>query len=772
MEWLDQFYSGPFSLSVCLGLLLVIALLSNTVRFRRVVLALSVLLYIRYMIWRGVYTLPTETLAMVVVGWTVYLAEIYGLFQYGFFAVQAWSPTNRAPVPLTAFPTVDMFVTVVDEPLDILKRTLIACLHQHYPRERYSVCVLDDGNRDEIRTLAASLGCRYFCRPDRPRHAKAGNLNYALSRTRHDYVAVFDVDHVPVRDFLRETISLFDSPQVAFVQTAHHFYNPDIFQRNLRLQHELQNEQALFFRVLQAGRDAHGSAFFAGSGGIFSRRALETVGGFQIQTVSEDLHTSLVLHARGYESRYLNKVLSVGLMPDTFEGYLRQRTRWAIGSVQTFLHHNPITIRGLTLSQRVDYLGSIYYFFFGIPRVVCLVAPLSTLLFGVPALHAEVWELCLNFFSFYAATAIAMKPISRGTRNAFWSDVYEIAMCFALSRAVLATLARPRKERPFEVTPKGQLVAQGPQKEFARAYPHLMVFTALALGVTAGFYQWGSGGTIPGFEVSLFWACINIFLLAVAMLVANEQPQVRRLFRLPCATKAELHAGGLSLPATAVDISEQGMALTIPHPVFVDPRSVTVRLQDDSGNDVELRGRIVRQEPNSSGGVLAGIHWHELDDKTLQALLVTTVGESPGWNRPGLQPASTTTRSLWALLGAVFRPWAPLLAKRRQMPRVWVEVPCTVNMGGQAMQGRTFNLSYNGLAVRFPAQPDVSPSGTVLTVEGVQLKVLPLEVCSYQNQALVRFQIEHGEDSDHHWHHVLTAHWFGPNRGQAPQSVG
>jgi cellulose synthase (UDP-forming) len=772
MESLDQFYSSTVSLSICLGLLLIIALLSNSVRFRRVVLALSVLLYIRYMIWRGVYTLPTETLAMVVVGWTVYLAEIYGLFQYGFFAIQAWSPTNRTPAPLTTYPTVDMFVTVVDEPLDILKRTLIACLYQHYPRERYSVCVLDDGNRDEVRALAASLGCRYFCRPDRPRHAKAGNLNYALSRTQHDYVAVFDVDHVPMRDFLRETISLFDTPQVAFVQTAHHFYNPDIFQRNLRLQHELQNEQALFFRVLQAGRDAHGSAFFAGSGGIFSRRALEAVGGFQTHTVSEDLHTSLVLHARGYESRYLNKVLSVGLMPETFEGYLRQRTRWAIGSMQTFLRHNPITIRGLTFRQRIDYLGSIYYFFFGIPRVVCLIAPLSTLLFGIPALHAEVWELCLNFFSFYVASAIAMRPISRGTRNAFWSDVYEIAMCFALSRAVLVTLARPRKERPFEVTPKGQLVAQGPRNELLRVYPHLVVFNVLAVGVIVGFYQWGSGGTIPGFGVSLFWACINLFLLAIAMLVANEQPQVRRLFRLPCATKAELRAGGLSLPATAVDISEQGMALTIPHPVFADPRSVTVRLQNNSGDGVELKGQIVRQEPNASGGVLAAIHWQDLDDKTLQNVLVTTIGEASEWDYPGSQPTSTTTRSFRALMGALFRPWAPLLAKRRQTPRLHVQVPCMVDVGGQPIRGTTWNLSYGGLAVLFPSQSHISEAGAVLTVEGLTLNVVPIETSSYRNQTLVRFQIEHVEEQNHHWHHVLTAHWFGPNQVHTSQPVG
>ena len=137
--------------------------------------------------------------------------------------------------------------------------------------------------------------------------------------------------------------------------------------------------------MVQTGRDRHNSAFFAGCSGLFRRGPLEEIGGFQPQTITEDLHTSLILHSRGYQSRYLNKILSVGLMPETLDGYLKQRTRWAIGSMQVLLRNNPLTIRGLTVAQRIDYFGSIFYFFFGIPRVICLLAPLAMLLF--PAFH-------------------------------------------------------------------------------------------------------------------------------------------------------------------------------------------------------------------------------------------------------------------------------------------------------------------------------------------------------------------------------------------------
>ena len=763
MDWLDHFYSAPLSLSICLGTLLIIGLLSPYPHSRKIVLGLSALLYIRYMIWRGVYTLPTETTASMIVGWTVYVAEVYGLMQYGFFTFQAWSPTERTTPHPSTYPTVDIMVTVVDEPIELLKRTLIACLHQEYPKDRFTVCVLDDGNREDIRALASSLGCLYFTRPDRPRHAKAGNINYALQRTGNELVAIFDVDHVPVRTFLNETVGFFEVPRVAFVQTAHHFYNPDIFQRNLRLEQELQNEQALFFRVLQAGRDAHGSAFFAGSGGILRRRALDEIGGFQTQTVSEDLHTSLVLHAHGYESRYVNKVLSVGLMPDTFDGYLRQRTRWAIGSIQTLQHHNPLTTHGLTIRQRIDYLGSIFYFFFGIPRVICLIAPLTTLLFNIPALRAAVWELCLNFFSFYLASAVAMRPISRGTRNAFWSDIYEIAMCFALSRAVIMTLVTPRKERPFDVTPKGQLISQGPWKAFSRIWPHMAVFGLLMVGIVMGLQHWSQDLTIPGFGVSLFWACINLFLLAVAMLVANEQSQVRRLFRLPRTGKAELHAGGRSLQATTVDISEQGIALKVHLPIFSELESASIVMTDYSGRQLALSGRIVRQEPGVNGDVIVGIRFSDLDEREIQTLLITMFGESAQWNTSSSGLAPTTTRSLHALARAVMTPWGTLFAKRRQVPRIPLHMECTVETTQGSVKGMVVNASYNGLAALFASPPRKSLNGAILDVQGIKLRVVPVHISVQLSQTLIRFRIDRIDDGKQRWHDLHTSHWQRDN---------
>jgi cellulose synthase (UDP-forming) len=631
MTVLNTFFDMPMAFGISGLALFMIGLLIKQNRGRKLVLTVSLLLYVRYMIWRLIYTIPTDDAASLALGSAVYLAELYGLCQFCFYTYQSWSPTERIPAPITTYPTVDIMVTVVDEPLPILRQTLLSCLAQEYPRDRFTVYVLDDGHRAETQQLAASLGCEYLRRPDRPRHAKAGNLNHALYLTHGELVAIFDVDHIPARTFLQDTVGFFDDPKVAIVQTPHHFYNPDIFQRNLRVGDAVKNEQALFFRSLQAGRDTHNSAFFAGSSGLLRRQPLMEIGGFQTQTITEDIHTSMNLHARGYRSCYLNKVLSAGLMPETFDGYLKQRKRWAMGCIQVLLRDNPLTKRGLTLAQRIDYFGSIFYFFFGLPRVICLVAPLATLLFSIPLLKADVFALSNYFFSFFLASALVMRPVSRGSRNPFWSDVYEVAMCFALSIVALKALAAPRKERPFEVTPKGQRVRKSSSTELSLAWPHLVTFGLLVIGLTFGLWHWWQGADEPGLPVSIFWGSINLLLLTVALFVAREQAQVRQGFRLKRDFSGELSVGGEGVPARVVDVNEQGAAVTVDEPIFTLQKSAKLSLTSSRGVPVTVTAHIVRQDPMTSGRVAVGLQFDELDSITRQILVDKIYGDPAPW---------------------------------------------------------------------------------------------------------------------------------------------
>lgn len=758
MTVLNIFFSTPIAFGISGLALFVIGLLIKQNRGRRLMLTLSLFLYARYMLWRLLYTIPTDDVATMALGSVVYLAELYGLCQFCFFTYQSWSPMERTPAPITAYPTVDIMVTVVNEPLSILRQTLISCLAQEYPRERYTVYVLDDGHRVEAQQLAASLGCAYIRRPDRPRHAKAGNLNHALRLSQGELVAIFDVDHVPARTFLKDTVGFFDDPKVAIVQTPHHFYNPDIFQRNLRVGEEVKNEQALFFRALQAGRDTHNSAFFAGSGGLLRRQPLMEIGGFQTQTITEDIHTSMNLHARGYRSCYLNKVLSAGLMPETFDGYLKQRKRWAMGCIQVLLRDNPLTKRGLTLAQRIDYFGSIFYFFFGLPRLICLVAPLASLLFSTPPLKADLLALTNYFFSFFLASALVMRPVSRGSRNPFWSDVYEVAMCFALSLVALKALAAPRKERPFEVTPKGQRITRSSTTELSLAWPHLVTFGLLVFGLALGLRHWWQGVGDPGLPVSLFWGSANLLLLTVALFVASEQTQDRQGFRLKRDFAAELSIDGKEVPARVVDVNEQGAAVTVDQPIFTRQESIKFSLTSSRGMLVTLTARIVRQEPKTSGGIDVGLQFDALDERTRRILVDKIYGDPVLWEDTyRIQPGIGS--SLRSLFQALTVPWRPLIWNRRRMIRVTGGTMCLITAPSSVWRGRVEDMSFTGVSALFSGPPQDSLAGSLLELPGVTLKVSPVAMVRKRRKTLMHFQVVSIESGEERWRSLHNARW-------------
>ena len=758
MTVLNSFFSTPIAFGISGLALFIIGLLIKQNRGRRLVLTISLFLYARYMLWRLLYTIPTDDVTTMAIGSVVYLAELYGLCQFCFFTYQSWSPTERTPAPITTYPTVDIMVTVVDEPLSILRQTLISCLAQEYPRDRFTVYILDDGHRVEAQQLAASLGCEYLRRPDRSRHAKAGNLNHALTLSHGELIAVFDVDHIPARRFLKDTVGFFDDPKVAIVQTPHHFYNLDIFQRNLRVGEEVKNEQALFFRALQAGRDTHNSAFFAGSGGLLRRQPLMEIGGFQTQTITEDIHTSMNLHARGYRSCYLNKVLSAGLMPETFDGYLKQRKRWAMGCIQVLLRDNPLTKRGLTAAQRIDYFGSIFYFFFGLPRLICLVAPLASLLFSTPPLTADVLALTNYFFSFFLASALVMRPVSRGSRNPFWSDVYEIAMCFALSVVALKALAAPRRERLFEVTPKGQRVKKSSATELSSAWPHLVTFGLLVIGLVLGVRHWWQGVGDPGLPVSLFWGTANLLLLTVALFVASEQAQGRQGFRLKRDFAGGLFVDGEGVPARVVDVSEEGAAVTVEQPIFTLQESIKFALTSSLGVLVILTARIVRQEQKPSGGIDVGLQFDELDEHARQVLVDKLYGDPAPWEDTyRIQPGIGS--SLRSLFQALTVPWRHLAWNRRTMIRVTGGTMCLITAPSSVWRGRVEDMSFTGVSALFSEFSQDSLVGALLEIPGVTLKVSPVAMVRKGRKTLVHFQVVSIESGEERWRQLHDARW-------------
>jgi cellulose synthase (UDP-forming) len=151
------------------------------------------------------------------------------------------------------------------------------------------------------------------------------------------------------RSFLQLTVGWFlRDPKLALVQTPHHFLSPDPFERNLDTFRHQPNEGELFYGLVQDGNDMWNAAFFCGSCAVLRRSALDDIGGFAVETVTEDAHTALRLHRKGWNSAYVRIPQAAGLATESLSAHIGQRIRWARGMAQIFRTDNPLLGKGLT----------------------------------------------------------------------------------------------------------------------------------------------------------------------------------------------------------------------------------------------------------------------------------------------------------------------------------------------------------------------------------------------------------------------------------------
>jgi cellulose synthase (UDP-forming) len=721
-----SYFQHAFPAPVIAVILASMLLLSKSPRFKFPVIALSLVISARYILWRGLFTLNPADYFAIAISLTLLLSEFYGFLQNILFYYQSARATERVSPPLDGeYPAVDIFITIMNEPKEILLRTVIGCKAQDYPEERRTVYVLDDGRRDEIKELSARLGVSYITR-ETNEDAKAGNLNNAIGVTNGEFIAVFDCDHIPVRSFLKETVGFFNDPKVAIVQVPHHFYNPDTFQRNLRLEREICNEQDLFFHVIQPGRDYRNSAFFAGSCGLFRRSALAKIGGIVTRTITEDLHTSMELHARGYKSVYLNKDLSAGLAPESSSGYIRQRQRWAKGGAQVFMLDNPLFKKGLGLSQRVNYLASVLYFFHGLPRIVYLAAPLSYLFFGYTMLVTDVGTLLNFFIPHYAGAVIAFNMTSKGYRNPFWSDVYETLMSFVLSFSVFKTVVRPTGHL-FAVTPKGER-HEGFRLDTSVVAPHIALLGLLVIGAILGLGDlFGDGANRGALMVSLSWAGYNVLILSAAVVAGLERPQKRGRIRLKRKIRCVLFADGNAIPCRTNDLSETGLSVVLNGPVAFTDDAVHIDLASEYGEVTELKGVVVRNDRDSNGKFSVGINFIDMDEELRHGVIRQMFSPENSWSGYHDGEASKNT---WSFFTQIFSSFSSLFQRgsslRRVAPRASLSIRCDLLLDGGAVPGVIRDIGPRGLSMEVFVSGEI-PKDVVVRMEPENAPVISVK---------------------------------------------
>lgn len=619
---------------------------------------------IRYLWWRGSHSLNFIEPAGPYISISLWLAELYCFASVVLLVVQVGigaARERRRPDMAGPCPSVDVLIPIFREPIEILERTLLAARAMRY--ERFEIHVLDDGHRAEVRQLAERLGAHYVAGPQQ--HAKAGNLNHALKLCRGELIVVFDTDHVPVRSFLEETVPWFQDPQVGFVQTPHHFSNPDIFQRAFRVSDRVPNEQDMFNHGIQSRRDGWGGCFFVGSGAVFRRAAIEGIGGFKLLSITEDIHTSQHLHAAGWRSVLVNLDLAVGLSAENLASYIVQRRRWMLGCLQIFFRDNPLFCGGLSLRQRVGYFASLYHFFFPLSRLVFWAAPLVYLLFHLHPIFSQVSVLTALLIPYLIVLPMMSAVLVPGWPRPLWGPFYENAVSAPLARSMLDLLLP--KSLGFAVTPKG-IVTQKARFDWSSTRWTLLCTAITVFAIGKGLWEFHLFGIEKdAYFFNLAWASYNLLFLLAALLVAWERPQRREEDRVLRELPVQIDLGNRVVGARTRDLSLSGCSLLLDDATLL-PGDLSLKMEMGDGH-IARRGKLVYHE-RIHGRHRVGVQFLDPSPETRRELLLRVIAAPETWGRAHEAETRSHLGAAATFLAAIAGFARPFRQSRRRHPRV------------------------------------------------------------------------------------------------------
>lgn len=425
--------------------------------------------------------------------------SIYGVHRYLLVWLYERYATGPDPEPASRFEEGELPAVTVQLPLYneryVVERLVEAVCSLDYPTDRLQIQILDDST-DDTTSIARKLvrqkqsdgyDIEVIHRDDRTGY-KAGALDNGLDRATGDFVAVFDADFIPDPSFLRDTIHHFTEPDIGMVQARWDYINRDyslltkaqaiLLDGHFVLEHTARHRSGRFFN-------------FNGTAGIWRREAIEDAGGWEHDTLTEDLDLSYRAQMEGWSFRFLRDVEAPSELPVEMNAFKSQQHRWAKGSLQTAVKLLPRILRSeMTWWQKHEAFyhltANVAYLLMVVLAALMPMATLiriqqgwyETLIVDFPIFLSATWSVCYFYW-------VSQRELGRGT----WKTVRLIPVVLAVgiglsvnnAKAVLEALFG--HDSPFVRTPKYAIQADGESWAEKLYIQKSTVMTAVELGL-------------------------------------------------------------------------------------------------------------------------------------------------------------------------------------------------------------------------------------------------------------------------------------------------
>ena len=472
---------------------------------------------------------------------TLGILAVYGMYRYVQILVY-YRHHRKAHVPAGKFgelPQITVQLPMYNEKY-VAQRVIEGACQIDWPREKLQIQVLDDSTDQSAEIAAACcdrmrrLGhnVQYIHRTNRTGY-KAGALAHAMPEVTGEFIVIFDADFVPTRDMVRKSIDFFTDPNVGCVQTRWDHMN--------RMQSLLTRSQAIFldghFMIEHVSRNRSGRFInFNGTAGIWRRKAIDDAGGWQHDTLTEDLDLSYRAQLRGWQFVFLPDVLAPAELPPEIMSFKQQQHRWTKGQVQTAIKLLPSILQApLPLYVKIESLFQLTCTAVYIPAVV-----LSLILFPVWNVDPELFNspgkliplAVASFFGLLTCSAgsfymLSQKAVGRSTFTTMlmvpWLMALGMGVAVINAAAVLEGLFG-RRDTEFVRTPKYGTASGGKEwKKRAGAFKvklnvvplvEIIFGLYLTLCATLAIVTRSAPGTIP---FLIIFACGYLYVGAMTL---------------------------------------------------------------------------------------------------------------------------------------------------------------------------------------------------------------------------------------------------------------
>ncbi|TMM58198.1 glycosyltransferase [Maribacter algarum] len=440
------------------------------------------------------------------------LKKVYLWYHYFSISIPEKPKLNRAF-------TVDVLTTYFPgEPYEMTLKTLKAIQNITYPHNTY---LCDEANDPFLKQECRKLGIIHVTRDNRV-DAKAGNINNALRFAKGEICLILDPDHIPKPHLLNEVIPYFKDEKVGFVQIVQAYHN-----KHETLVARGAAEQTFhFYGPMMMGMNTYGTVNAIGANCTFRRSALDSIGG-HAPGLAEDMHTAMLIHAKGWKSVYVPKILAKGMVPVDLTSYYKQQLKWSRGTFELLYKVYPRIFRQLTTRQKIHYALLPLHYLIGFIYLISFLIPIISLFMSEMPwtgnfLYFVIISMPVYMSSLMIRTYIQQWVIDKRERGFhIIGGLLQIITWWVYSLGVVYTFVR--KKIPYLPTPK----SENQETNLTIAIPNIIIGALSVIAIVYGLNR----DLTPFSLIMAFFALLNAVFMFMSVYGASKLMNRNRILR-------------------------------------------------------------------------------------------------------------------------------------------------------------------------------------------------------------------------------------------------